>query len=61
MGSCLSNFLLVRVKLLIRWDFCRFFKVLLEQLLEFLLIISGPDLIISGKEIIKSGPEIIMS
>ena len=39
MGSCLLNFLLVRVKLLIWWDFCRFFKVLLEQLLKFLLII----------------------
>ena len=38
MGSCLLNFLLVRVKLLIWWDFCRFFKVLLEQLLKFLLI-----------------------
>ena len=25
MGSCLLNFLLVRVKLLIWWDFCRFF------------------------------------
>ena len=37
MGSCLLNFLLVRVKLLIWWDFCRFFKVLLEQLLKFLL------------------------
>ena len=39
MGSCLLNFLLVRVKLLIWWDFCRFFKVLLEQLLKFLLIV----------------------
>ena len=38
MGSCLLNFLLVRVKLLTWWDFCRFFKVLLEQLLKFLLI-----------------------
>ena len=38
MGSCLLNFLLVRVKLLIWWDFCRFLKVLLEQLLKFLLI-----------------------
>ena len=37
MGSCLLNFLLIRVKLLIWWDFCRFFKVLLEQLLKFLL------------------------
>ena len=37
MGSSLLNFLLVRVKLLIWWDFCRFFKVLLEQLLKFLL------------------------
>ena len=40
MGSCLLNFLLVRVKLLIWWDFCRFFKGLLEQLSKFLLIIS---------------------
>ena len=37
MGSCLLNFLLVRLKLLIWWDFCRFLKVLLEQLLKFLL------------------------
>ena len=37
MGSCLLNILLVRVKLLIWWDFCRSFKVLLEQLLKFLL------------------------
>ena len=37
MGSCLLNFFLVASKLLIRWDFCRFFKVLLEQLLKFLL------------------------
>ena len=37
MGSCLLNFLLVRVKLLIWWDFCRFLKVSLEQLLKFFL------------------------
>ena len=37
MGSCLLNFLLVRIKLLIWWDFCRFFNTLLEQLLKFLL------------------------
>ena len=44
MGSCLLNFLLARVKLLIWWDFCRCFKVLLEQLLKFLLISIWPGL-----------------
>ena len=39
MGSFLFNFLLVVERLSLRWDFCRFFKVLLEQLLKFLLII----------------------
>ena len=38
MGNCFLNFFLVRVKLLIWWDFCLFFKVLLEQLLKFVLI-----------------------
>ena len=41
MGGCLLNLLLVRVKLLILWDFCHFFKVLLKQLLKFLLICLG--------------------
>ena len=43
MGSCLLNFLLVRVKLLIWWDFVVFFKVLLEQLLKFLLTLRWPS------------------
>ena len=36
-GSCLLNFFSVAYRLVIWWDFCRFFKVLLEQLLKFLL------------------------
>ena len=38
MGSCLLSFLLVAQRLLVWWDFLSFFKILLEQLLKFLLI-----------------------